>query len=395
MRSLSLFTLLLSLVSYGNNLTIGSSDTVFCEGDSILLEASSGFYDYEWNTGDEGRLLWVKEGGTYIIQAEDGNADLHYDTIVIHMFDAPELSAYYAPSTGRICRGDSFIVELTEGFEEYWWNTGHTGDRNVLYLQESKTIVVEAIDSNGCEARIEFYLDVDECDSCEDLIEVWPDSISCEGDSINLEAKNGYEVYEWHDGERGRLRWVHETGWYVLTAEDEDGNTCTDSVYIVISDAPVLSAWSSHADWEMCLGDSIVIELSGGFEEYWWSSGHRGDRNVLYPEEDKRIVIEAVDSNGCEARLVIEIEVDSCNTASLEKLHAQQIRVYPNPANDLLRIEYYENDFDKIEILDMQGRVVLTQKLNTGNNSIDVSKLPITMYTIRIGSYYHRFIISR
>lgn len=395
MRHLSLLTLLFSVISYGTNLSIGSSDTTFCEGDSILLEASSGFYDYEWNTGDEGRLLWVKEGGTYIIQAEDNNATLYYDTIEITKFEVADLNVYYSPSSGVICKGDSFIVELTEGFEEYWWNTGHSGDRNVLHLERSKTIVVEAVDSNGCDARVEFELEVRDCDSCSDLIEVWPDSISCEGDSIKLLAKEGFEIYEWHDGVRGRYRWVKQTGWYVLTAEHESGFTCTDSVYLVITEGSELEAWASHEDWEMCLGDSIVIELSGGFEEYWWSTGHKGDRVVLYPEEDKRIVIEAVDSNGCDARLVIEIEVDSCNTAALENLHAEKIIVYPNPANDLLRIKNLNNINENIEIIDMCGRTVLTQKVTAPHMSIDISELPITMYTIRIGNYYHRFIISR
>lgn len=55
--------------------------------------------------------------------------------------------------------------------------------------------------------------------------------------------------------------------------------------------------------------------------------------------------------------------------------------VYPNPANSILHIETKENT--NIKIVNLLGAVVATQKLQTGNNTIHISKLTNGIYCIQ------------
>lgn len=57
------------------------------------------------------------------------------------------------------------------------------------------------------------------------------------------------------------------------------------------------------------------------------------------------------------------------------------LSIYPNPANTVLNIELNENTH--IEIINLLGKTVSTQKLNAGINSIDVSGLTSGVYFIQ------------
>ncbi|MDX2001717.1 MAG: T9SS type A sorting domain-containing protein [Chitinophagales bacterium] len=61
------------------------------------------------------------------------------------------------------------------------------------------------------------------------------------------------------------------------------------------------------------------------------------------------------------------------------------VRVYPNPANDLLVIELEQSKEADLVLYDMVGKVMLKQTIRRGSNTIDVSALAEGLYLYRIG----------
>ena len=76
---------------------------------------------------------------------------------------------------------------------------------------------------------------------------------------------------------------------------------------------------------------------------------------------------------------------DVCNqvTAVSEPVWAKNIRLFPNPVNELLTIEYGANNIDQIEIWDNYGRCLL--KLNEQKNNFEVGTLPAGVYYLKFG----------
>lgn len=69
-------------------------------------------------------------------------------------------------------------------------------------------------------------------------------------------------------------------------------------------------------------------------------------------------------------------------TAGIDDIQTQNaLNLYPNPANNVLNIELKEDTY--IEIVNLLGKTVATQKLNAGVNSIDVSGLTSGIYFIQ------------
>ena len=64
------------------SINIGA-DTYLCEGDSINLDAGANATYYQWSTGDTGRYLNIKKGGTYTVRVSHNAKCFASDTIVL------------------------------------------------------------------------------------------------------------------------------------------------------------------------------------------------------------------------------------------------------------------------------------------------------------------------
>lgn len=71
-----------------------------------------------------------------------------------------------------------------------------------------------------------------------------------------------------------------------------------------------------------------------------------------------------------------------CGTIGIDETTDNIIRVYPNPANDIINIEKDNSDFVTIRLFDMTGRVVLETSGNGMTIQISSSSLPEGIYNI-------------
>jgi len=69
----------------------------------------------------------------------------------------------------------------------------------------------------------------------------------------------------------------------------------------------------------------------------------------------------------------------------IEQIAPASIRLYPNPVQDVLKIESGEMKMDKVEICDLSGRIVETNYISQpGTATINVSALPAGVYFVRM-----------
>ena len=80
------------LLSDSSVLNLGN-DTSICEGSSIVLSADSGYYKYQWSTGDTTHSILVSDSGNYIVFVYDDSLNLiDADTIRIRLNKLPNSS---------------------------------------------------------------------------------------------------------------------------------------------------------------------------------------------------------------------------------------------------------------------------------------------------------------
>ena len=74
------------------------------------------------------------------------------------------------------------------------------------------------------------------------------------------------------------------------------------------------------------------------------------------------------------------VQCTTCN----ETLKNTGIRIYPNPATDILNIDIVDPSYSHVEIFDILGQLVLTADIKQKNNSIDIRNLFPGSYVIKL-----------
>lgn len=74
---------------------------------------------------------------------------------------------------------------------------------------------------------------------------------------------------------------------------------------------------------------------------------------------------------------------------SVEKVQADELMVWPNPANDVVNIQLASASFDKdalVTVFDVQGRQVLSKKPTSSIEKLDVSSLTSGVYFVKLNN---------
>lgn len=215
-------------------------------------------------------------------------------------------------------------------------------------------------------------------------------TIFCEGDSVQLQPTvvdiNG--TYLWSTGVSSNEIWVTTTGDYVLTYTNDTGCVASDTMYIEVMPEPTLIANTVPDPAIICLGDTLVIELTPGIDNYYWNTGNplHQDQHMIevIPNSDFIYVCEVIDSNGCDNKLEIEVIVDSCLTATNSNL-LFDINIYPNPTKNILNVKLSNtNEFVSISLISIDGRPLFVYKNITNNLQINSDQISPGIYIIKI-----------
>ncbi len=77
-----------------------------------------------------------------------------------------------------------------------------------------------------------------------------------------------------------------------------------------------------------------------------------------------------------------------CTSTSIEELTSLPFTFYPNPANEILHIDFLAGKTSDYyaEIRDISGKVVMSELLLSENTNIDISKLPQGLYVLKVNN---------
>jgi len=283
-------------------------DRVLCPGDTILLDAGSGNYQYIWSTGATSRTIDVTTAGTYWVQKTSASCTLS-DTIVI-------TNLTYTPvnlgTDTSLCFGDSLKLDAGSGKSWYQWSTGQT--TRFIYIHDSGTYWV-TVPVSPCNFTDSDTIHV----SVLSPINLGPDRSICQGDSVLLDAGAGLSSYLWNTGSTTRTIWAKSAGQYWVLGHS--GNcSSTDSVIITLRPLPIVNL---GPDMALCQGDSAIFDA--GFCEgciYSWSEITLAQSNIGNGQTYKTgtagtYMVMVTDSTGCRNSDTIQLAVNPVNPVGL------------------------------------------------------------------------------
>ncbi len=271
------------------------ADVRICPGGEAVLDAGQGYAEYRWSTGETTQSITVTETGDYTVEVKTENgctAVSNVSTVSV----GNELSTDIRTENLELCEGDSTVLDAGAGLERYRWNTGETTRR--ITVTEAGEYYVE-IESGGCSGTSDPVVIVVRPVS-KPVITVVGEPAICRGDSVTLDAGEGYDNYEWNTGATTRTIIVKESGSYFVSVQRADEcEGASSPVDISVTDPPTVAIELSGPT-EFCAGGRVTltaITSSGG--NVIWSDG--SEEETITVTESGMYSVRVIDPLGCES----------------------------------------------------------------------------------------------
>lgn len=203
-------------------------DKSFCFGDSLILNAGTGFNNYLWNNGASSQQITVRNAGLYSVLATANNNCMSKDTLVIQNVYANPVVNLNHDST--LCSGTLRVLNAGS-FNSYLWNTGSTSQ--TISINTTGIYSVAVTDNNNCKGS----------DSVK-IITIFPspsnflpsDTTVCSYGSVQLAAKAKYVNYLWNTNVIAPTINVTQAGIYWLQVKDINNCSGKDSIKVAQKD---------------------------------------------------------------------------------------------------------------------------------------------------------------
>lgn len=124
----------------------------------------------------------------------------------------------------------------------------------------------------------------------------------------------------------------------------------------------------------------------------WFTTETGGNGDTVAPTPSTATVgntsywVASTSAIGCESgRTEIVVTVESqLSTSNFEM--ANNIKMYPNPINNLVTVEVKNLTNAILQVVDISGKILINQSLNTSSNTVNVSQLPTGLYFFKVSS---------
>jgi gliding motility-associated-like protein len=201
-------------------------DASFCLGDSLLLNAGSGFTNYSWSNGTQGASVYVHQAGSYSVKAQTTGGCYSTDTMnVISVYSLPLVNL---GNNDFLCEGTVRTLNAGNGFRQYQWADG--SHAATLQVSAGGMYWVHVTDNNGCMGGDTTNI-TQIISSPSGFLET--DTLICDGYPSKIHAIGQFNNYSWSDGETGNYMTTRKGGTYSLTVTDSYG--CSASANIVVN----------------------------------------------------------------------------------------------------------------------------------------------------------------
>jgi len=263
-----------------------------CAGNTLLLNAHSGFASYQWQDGSTDSTYLVTAPGLYYVTTTDACGVSFTDSV--RVIAAPPIPFSVGPDRTK-CNNDTLHLNAPSGFLNYTWsnnyNISSTTSQNVVVNPLVDTAYyVRAEKTPGCFAYDTVRITVHHSPP----IRLGNDTSFCRGASITLDAGAGFSSYLWSNNSTSRQIQVAAVGVYRVTGTTAEG--CKSYDTLEVKNVWPLPTPLLNKNNELCTGDTRTLN-PGDFAFYVWNDG---SASPTYSVNDVGMYwVEVMDSKGC------------------------------------------------------------------------------------------------
>jgi len=206
-------------------------DFIFCSGDSVILDAGSGFVSYQWSPSGNSQTFVIVSGGIYSVTVTDSNVCQDVDSVSVQMLQQQDATIVTA---GPFCSNDSPVQFNAQDGGGIWEGQGINSSGMFVPSNVSPGTYLITYEIAGlCGDTSSVLITVHQAP----VIDLGQDQTICSGDTFILEAGYGPGyIYEWSTSENTQTIVVDSTGVYSVTVTDVNNCQESDQVTVTVLD---------------------------------------------------------------------------------------------------------------------------------------------------------------
>jgi hypothetical protein len=276
-----------------------------CQGDSVILDAGLGrFASYRWSTGETSAVIFVSKPGNYFVSVTSwDNCIGGSDTVQIRLHPRPK-AIINGPTSA--CFGSRQIYFVSpEPDVSYQWTI--SGDGTPQGRTDSSAVVVRWGTVGPGEVRLRA---TNRLTGCTTTVTV-PVSLGttlvptitslgtsvCPGDSMQLDAGDGYVSYLWSNGATTRTVTTRAGATWTVTVRNADGCQGTSLPVLITESKSPTPVILPRGSTTICISDSVELDAGAGYSSYLWSTGDRV--RSIFGRVGGLYTVTVTDTNGC------------------------------------------------------------------------------------------------
>lgn len=230
------------------------NDTTLCQGEILLLDATTTNATYLWQDLSTNPTFIVSQQGTYSVEVTVNNCTT---TNVIVVSYNP-LTPINLGADTTLCQGDTLMLDVTTSNATYLWQDSSTS--SIFYVSQQGTYWFE-VTAGNCSVTDTINIDFNPLP----IFDLGGDTTLCLSESLTLVATNFNATYLWQDNSTNSTFNVTQQGVYWVGTTL---NNCTVYDTIVITYGLPIVIFGN--DTVMCEGENLILNVTAPNATYLW-----------------------------------------------------------------------------------------------------------------------------
>jgi hypothetical protein len=280
------------------------------------------------------------------------------------------------PST-TICAQSNLDTLTAHGANTYTWNTSATTATIIPYSGNPGPSPYSVAGTNtltGCTTTVSINLTVTPSPNV--LLSSSAPSV-CVGHNVTLSAFGTTATYTWSQGGSGATSNVSPTVTTTYTVTGTNSYGCSQSAAASITVYPLPAITLSASGHTLCANENLTLTAGGASTYTWIAPG--GALNMSNPFQTNNPLngsysVTGTDANGCTNSAAISVMVSACTGLDEHTGVANVIRIYPNPGNSKITLEWQKalSLKNQITVSNSLGQVIYSIE-NYTNTSLELN----------------------
>lgn len=325
-----------------------------------------------WSTGSTNTNINVDSSGIYTVTIDDGLGCIVNGSTEVEIPTSSGLQ-----DDGILC-GNQLITNY-DSTAVFTWSTGDSIPSITVSTPGTYSVLIE--EPRGC--VLFDTITVTGFDSFP-IVDLGDDIVTC--DSALLDAGNPGLSFLWNTGEMTQAIYPKASGNYLVSVTNANNCLTRDTIGVLINPSPQAS-FSSNI-----FNQSVSFINSSTFGSYLWNFGDGNTSQQISPTHNYvnggMYQVMLIASNDCGNDTFTQ-EVVIFNTSVERDLLLNSLKIYPNPTNSMLNLDWEENQGpDKLylQFYNAVGQLLWIEELNgqTRHWERSIANYPAGIYKLQI-----------